>query len=255
MRRNGRDGPPSTRDILGDIYALYDGFSTGLDVACRRGCCICCTQAVTITTLEGRRICRTLLGRIDEPGNEALIRTIRSPAPTSPPPVSTNEFVRLCLEDRDPPEDPHRHRSAPCVFLSGGECLIYPDRPFGCRAFFSAQPCRRGGSAVMDPFLLTVNSLFLQFIEDLDMGGCFGPMNGVLSFLLRGGSSDPPLPALNSRDGHPATLARNIPIPALMIPPEHEGQIQTLLRELRAIRHRHGMTRRANRRDPSRPTG
>ena len=241
--------PPASLDILDDVYAVYEAFSKDLAVACRRGCCVCCTQDVAITTLEGRRILKRL-AVWENPGRDRLAAAIQSSPAASHRPVTTNMFARLCLHGQDPPEDNRDElRQKRCLFLSATDCLIYSDRPFACRSFFSTQPCRLDGSAVVDPFWLTVNSLFLQFIEALDEGGFFGPMNQVLSFLIAHGGTEldklvTPYPTPNDRK---ATLAQNAAIPALMVPPEHEQRTQRVLNRLKEIARKHERVSRPGR--------
>ena len=42
--------------VLERIYEIYDNFTKGLDVACKKQCANCCTCNVTMTTLEGYKI-------------------------------------------------------------------------------------------------------------------------------------------------------------------------------------------------------
>lgn len=42
--------------VLSQIYDLYDHFISTHDLACQKGCAVCCTANVTLTTLEGRKI-------------------------------------------------------------------------------------------------------------------------------------------------------------------------------------------------------
>ena len=101
----------------------------------------------------------------------------------------------------------------------------------------------------MDPFWLTVNSLFLQFIEALDEDGSFGPMNQVLSFLIAQGDTglDNPVTPYPTPNDCKATLAQNVAIPALMVPPEHEQQIQRVLNRLKEIARKHERASRPGR--------
>jgi hypothetical protein len=101
----------------------------------------------------------------------------------------------------------------------------------------------------VDPFWLTVSSLFLQFIEALDEGGFFGPMNQVLSFLIAHGGTEleklvTPYP---TPDDGKATLAQNVAIPALMVPPEHEQQTQQVLNRLKEIARKQDQASRPGR--------
>jgi hypothetical protein len=85
----------------------------------------------------------------------------------------------------------------------------------------------------VDPFLLTANTVFMQFIEDIDHGGVFGNMTDVLLWL----KSDE---HRKQYEGH-ANLDRltglcvNHRIPGLLLPPEHQERIQPILEQLRKI--------------------
>ncbi|MBW2318870.1 MAG: hypothetical protein JRF24_09370 [Deltaproteobacteria bacterium] len=225
-------------DILDKIYGIYDDYSKNLPVTCKLSCCLCCTQDVTITTLEGRRILKHPALSHDKNLLNLVLRCQDHPESQSP--ISTNAFARLCLQGQEFPQENQDIGQKTCIFLSRRQCLIYDDRPFGCRSFFSTQPCQEGGSAVVDPFLISINSIFLQFIEDIDEGGFFGPINNVLSFLA---AQDPYRHGAHRGDPescyHRQHLTGNIAMPAIMIPPEHEERIEPILKQLKAIRHRH----------------
>lgn len=232
--------PDIALEALNEIYALYDDFTKGLEVACRKGCCTCCTQDVTMTTLEGRRILRYL-----DAGNvEPFLKNgvfIADPFRFVPA-VTTNEFAACCLCGEDPPEEKTGGAEGICRFLRDGQCTIYEDRPFGCRCFVSTVPCSRNACALVDPFLLTINTLFLQCIEHLDQQGLFGNMHDVLSFLASatdrtsagasGGLHD--IEAAELPDNK-VSLPRNKPIPALMIPPEDRDKAAPVVKKLKSI--------------------
>jgi hypothetical protein len=234
------------QDTLGKIYAIYEHFSKGLNVACKRGCATCCTQDVTMTTLEGYRILRHLIVS----RKKELLRAVHHTAHSKrfQPALSTNELAALCLKGEDPPEEHHDASPGPCPFLSCGECLVYDDRPFGCRCFFSTQVCEVEGCAVAAPFLITVNTVFFQFIEHVDSKGLFGNMTDVILFLEpeRRRSTYETLAAFDhekrqddaNHSRQLGRLARNRAMPALLAPPEHRQDLQPILKELGKIRIR-----------------
>lgn len=197
-------------------------------MACRRGCATCCTQNVTMTTLEGHRLIE-YLGLHDQ---DALCSVVPG-APHAEryiPAITTNEFAFYCFKGEDPPEEQNASIGMPCRFLSNNECVVYDARPFGCRCFFSTQPCEKEACAVVDPFLITVNTVFLQFIEHMDTEGFFGNLNDVLAFLTstdQHGSPKAPI----CRQG----LSRNKTIPGLLIPPEHKDRMEPILMDLKRI--------------------
>jgi len=218
-------------DTLNQIYALYDDFSNGLSMACKRGCSLCCTQNVTMTTLEGRRIIQFLSLK----DQEALL-SLACGAPYSQwyrPTMTTNDFAFFCLKGKAVPEEPNHDSGLPCRFLSKNQCVVYDARPFGCRCFFSMQACKTEAMAVVEPFLVTVNTVFLQFIEHIDSGGFFGNLNDILALLASGGRKD-----LTNHQVHPSGLPRNRMIPGLLIPPEHQERMGPILRDLKTIAHR-----------------
>jgi Fe-S-cluster containining protein len=231
----------SRLDVLDDIYHLYDDFSKGLAVACKRGCALCCTQNVTMTTLEGYRILQYLIST----GQRDLLQVVHDITPRKrfKPVLSTNDFAAFCLRGEDPPEESDNDSlGVTCKFLLHDECLIYGQRPFGCRCFFSVRECAKEASAVVDPFLITVNTVFLQFIEHIDTGGLFGNMNDVLMFLEPGKqrkhyetqmTSDNTDDTIDIYDS--LELARNRSIPALLIPPKHRERLQPILKKLREL--------------------
>ena len=91
--------------ILDQIYGIYETFSAGLTVACVRGCAACCTQNVTMTTLEGYRI----VGDLVSTGQVDLFLLLRRSAQQErfQPSVTTNALAALCMEGKDPPEENH----------------------------------------------------------------------------------------------------------------------------------------------------
>ena len=217
-------------NILGQIYQIYETFSTRLSVACMRGCATCCTQNVTMTTLEGHRIVERLIST----GRESLFQRLHRSAAQGrfQPRVTTNELAALCLQGKELPEEENAWPRADCPFLSNNECLIYLDRPFGCRCFFSKQKCEEMSSAVVDPLLLTVNTVFLQLIEHIDGGGLHGNMTDVLLFLESETHRKhyEVKASVNYQEGFPV----NRSIPGLLVPPEHHLRMQPILRELKA---------------------
>jgi hypothetical protein len=144
--------------------------------------------------------------------------------------MTTNDFALFCLKGEDVPEEDNYDSGLPCRFLSKNECVVYDARPFGCRCFFSTQACKTEPMAVVEPFLVTVNTVFLQFIEHIDRGGFFGNLNDVLALLVPGNRNNLPNDPV-----HLSPLPRNRTIPGLLIPPEHQERMGPILRDLRKI--------------------
>jgi len=233
--------------MLHDIYRLYEDFSKGITTACKRGCATCCTQDVTATTLEGYYILRHLAVSEKMDLLDAVHRTAEKRR--FQPTLSINELAALCSRGEEPPEEHINGSPVACPFLYHDECLIYERRPFGCRCFFSVTPCKDEACAVVDPFLVTANTVFLQFIEHVDARGLSGNMSDVILFLepearrLRYENEGAFHGPKDRRAGHDSycfgQLVQNRPIPVLLVPPEHQEQLQPLLEELEKIGVRH----------------
>lgn len=218
-------------DILGGMYDIYEAFSTRLSVACVRGCATCCTQNVTMTTLEGYRIVVHLIST----GQLNLFQRLHRSAHQErfQPTVTTNELAALCMQAENLSEEECDWPKVACPFLSNNECLIYLERPFGCRCFFSTQRCEAITRALVDPFLVTVNTVFLQLIEHIDSGGLFGNMTDVLLFLAS--KTQRKRYEINASPNHLAGLPVNRGIPALLVPREHHLKIQPILHEIKTL--------------------
>ena len=157
------------------------------------------------------------------------------------PQITTNQMARRCMTGQDIPEEINDPAWGSCPLLSQKECPIYPIRPFGCRCMMSKTICAETGYADIDAFTLTVANLFNQFIEHLDQNGMTGNLIDVLTFL----DDDKNLMAYQSEPmGIKAKgLIPNIPIPVLMIPPEHRKRIEPLLDPLKKVLQDYGNLR------------
>lgn len=205
--------------ILKQIFDVYDEFCSGLTLACKRYCSHCCTCNVTLTSLEAFNIVQylTLTSQMDL--LEKLERQICKPR--FQPKSTTNAFAAYCIEGKEPPDEECDQAWGVCPFLTNNECLIYEVRPLGCRCFMSKINCSESGEAEIDDFVLTVNTVFLQYIEHLDTPGLFGNFSDMI---------------LNAALNKEKTgMIANMPIRALMIPPEHRGKIQAIIKELRRL--------------------
>jgi len=117
--------------------------------------------------------------------------------------------------------------------LTNNACPIYRLRPFGCRCMVSSIDCRKTGHAQVDEFILTVNNLFLQYIEHIDPHGGTGSLIDILLYFDQ--------PALLETFQRKMTiaadtvLALNRPIPVLMVPPEHRLRVQPILKKFQLL--------------------
>jgi Fe-S-cluster containining protein len=171
-------------EMLERLFNAYDSWTGQYQFACHQGCVACCTQSVTMTTLEGERIIEYLRenGQLD--GLGPLLAAGR---PTRRPVQTTNQFAADCLAQEEPLPEEGEWDFTPCIFLERKLCTIYPVRPFGCRSFSSTVDCDAHGCAEVAPVVITVNTVVLQIIEHLNSwGGFWGNMMDILSYLLAG---------------------------------------------------------------------
>ncbi|MFH1580581.1 MAG: hypothetical protein ABIC39_00645 [Pseudomonadota bacterium] len=256
-------------DLLDRIYKVYDDFARNLDVACKRYCDSCCTRNVTLTTLEGYKIVECLISD----GKADLFNSIRKDLHKKrfQPTITTNRLAELSIAGEDIPDERSRYFQEECPILTDRQCPVYKVRPFGCRCFVSKHSCGEKGYAEVDEFILTVNNIFLQYIEHIDLQGCSGNFTDVLLYFepqkrahsqqlaaeLASESENSELPygrrfsaaccgelqsseaCRNYREGllncAKNNLMSNRSIPALMIPPEHRLKIQPILQALLSL--------------------
>ncbi len=217
--------------ILERMVDIYDRFVGEFDLACEKYCAHCCTANVTMTTLEGYRI----FNHLEKTGEMRHLETIAQKAHPDrfTPRVSINRLADICARDSDPPEEHIDPAAGPCPVLADNACSLYPVRPFGCRCMVSVRNCGETGFADMDPFILTVNDVFLQHLEHIDAQGYTGNFADVMQFL----DSDKNRQnyAAGRLNAAPDGLVANQPVFVLMIPPEHRERIQPVLTQIRSI--------------------
>ncbi len=220
--------------LLEKLYGIHAGQCARFDLACTSRCASCCTQNVTLTTLEALTLWRHLDGGPDPDWRRRLTET--AVPDRYQPRMTLNELAERCARDLDVPEEPPGAPSRACPFLTrepdADLCAVYEVRPFGCRAMVSQSLCRRSDAARMPDFMLTLNTVLLQYIEGLDIPGLNGNLIDVLNFL------DDPQNRTNYEQRHlPAShgsLLQNRPVSVLMVPPEHRSEIQPVLTEIQA---------------------
>ena len=217
--------------VLDQIYRVYEEFLHTLHIACKKYCAECCTRNVTLTSLEGYLIATHMISY----GKSGLFENIERALPKKrfQPLTTTNRLADLCMKGEDPPQEKHDDSNERCPLLKNNLCPIYPVRPFSCRCFVSKKDCRKQGYAEVDPFILSVNNVFLQFIEHVDSRGFSGNLIDVLKFMAskinRHNYKKNPL-------NHPGTgFISNLKITVLMIPPEHRVEITPILKALQNI--------------------
>jgi hypothetical protein len=214
--------------ILKSIYKHHDEFTGGLNIACQKYCAECCTSDVTMTTLEGYLIAdflisnnrRDLFGHIQKEiwGSRFKPRT------------TTNKLALLCAKGEDPPEEPRTDNGKRCLLLTDAMCPVYPVRPFGCRCFISENVCSQTGYAEVDPFIITVNTIYLQVIEHIDATGFSGNFADVM--LLMATKENRDRYEKNALQPLEDDFISNMPIEVLMVPPEHREKAKPIFNTL-----------------------
>ncbi len=203
--------------LLEIIYEKYQAWLSGLSFTCTKGCSACCTQSVTLTSLEAEAIL-THIRQEDRIDLLALIE--QTPASQNVPSITTNRLARYCLDQHEPPDENHGWNFAPCIFLAKGCCRIYEFRPFSCRSFVSVAPCSQDEGARVPSWIITLNTAIMQVIEHIDENGEWGNMTDVLKLLI---SAD---------DNVRSVLSDTERLPGFLIPPDEKRRIFPLIEDL-----------------------
>lgn len=211
--------------VLDQIYEIYSKFADTLETACKKYCAHCCTQNVTITTIEGYKIFEYLRSNSKLNLLERIKPTLSKKR--FQPKLTTNKIAELCIQGKDIADDKNNYEFRKCPFLTNDECLIYQVRPFGCRCFVSKQNCSKIGYADVDSFIVTVNEVFLQYIEHIDIQGYFGNFADIMLFIESKN---------NCQHNKINDLIFNLPIKFLFVPPEHRIRIKPILNSLSKIK-------------------
>ena len=216
---------------LKKVYALHDKAVGDIQAECRQGCSSCCTCNVILTSLETD----FLIARLTDTERRALADRVARffPEQRYLPKMTTNRFARLCVQGKKIPEEDNDPSWGACPILEDSMCSLYETRPFGCRALMSQVSCEKKGYAKIPPFVLSVNNVFVQYIEHMDQNGFSGNLSDMLTLFLsdrlaghRLGSS------AVANDEH---FVFNEKIAVLMVPPEHRQRIRPLLDQLSGL--------------------
>ena len=201
--------------LLQTIYDAFSNWSARFTFACQKGCATCCTQSVTMSTLEGEMIRAYLLeqGRGVELAGPTFV-----PSPSQNARLTTNGFVAAHLRG-ETAEEPASWDLRLCPFLAENACTIYPVRPFGCRLFASLAACDQNGAADMPPGYLAASTIMLQLIEHLDQKGRWGTLVEILGGMAGEGMAN--------GFGEPTA-----PIPGFLMAPEERSVVAPLIDDL-----------------------
>ena len=155
--------------VLSRVYELHDRFINDQDQVCKKYCSICCTVNATLSTVEGINI----INYLKENGQLDKLEILKKmpEGKRYQPEITTNKFAELCLNRQDIPEEENFPDWGKCPFLLNDTCTIYPARPLGCRSMISKTKCSASQYAEIDEFIVTINTVFLQFIEHMDIPG------------------------------------------------------------------------------------
>ncbi len=208
-------------ETLEKIYTLHDDLMEKLDLACRTGCDLCCTRNVSVTSLEAALIVRHL----EKTGRSELLTKIESARNLLrfQPLTTTNTLAHLCRNGESPPKEDYDPAWRPCPLLTDNRCPIYAVRPFACRCMVSKSVCQPDGQAEIDDYLLTIHTVFLQFIEHADATGYSG---NLIDMLVRSART-------SGFENH--GLVPNRPIEMLLLPPEYQARAREFITKLRAL--------------------
>jgi len=212
-------------NILNKIYGFYDDYSKHLDVACKKYCAACCTPNVTMTTLEGYLIA----DHMSSNGQAGLFKNFHAKISRNrfKPKITTNKLADLCMKGDDPPEEEKKHSNKSCPLLQDSLCPIYEVRPFGCRCFVSTHDCGKSGYAEVDSSVITLNTVFMQFIEHIDFMGCSGNFSDILLLMISKENQDKY--KTNTLNCPGADIISNLKIKVLMVPPEHRVKVKPVM--------------------------
>ncbi len=218
-------------DLLKKIYRFFYEAIEHIDVECQKKCSSCCTCNVTMTSLEAGFLINSLTPQEKKKLNTRLEQ--HSPKKRYIPKMTTNMFARLCRQGNEIPDEENDPAWGQCPMLVDKLCSIYDARPFGCRALLSQVHCRGKGYAQIPPFVLTINTLFLQTIEHLDQKGFTGNLSDMLALFL----SDSAFAGFTDRFriADDARFILNEKISILMVPPEHLEKVRPLLEKLSCL--------------------
>ncbi len=172
------------KKILNIIYTEFEHWTSNQNFCCSKGCAVCCTQNVTITAFEGMTILKYC---IEKDQVSWLASKLCYPNKTTPPSITTNEYVAACLQDEEVEQDT-ADSTIKCPFIENDFCTIYPVRPFSCRCFASQKKCNLHGSALLPDYYLSASMALMQILEHLGQFEYWGNMIDVLLVLCGRGS-------------------------------------------------------------------
>jgi Fe-S-cluster containining protein len=216
--------------LLKKIYSIYEQYTNTLDLACRKGCAYCCTRNVVVTSLEGILI----YNHLKSSSEGQLIDKVRkfTHIPRFHTQLTTNGLAELCLDGKEIPDEQSPQVAGRCPLLKDETCSIYDVRPFECRSLISNVNCKEEGCAEQDPFSISVNTVFKQYIEHVDSQGISGNLTDMLIHMdVNMGEGE------DLKDGSVENnLIPNKGLQVLLIEPEHQEKMQPIIESIQQIR-------------------
>ena len=209
------------KELLHAVYDVYARWIERFPLACRMGCNACCTQSVSMTSLEGEIVLDFVKGT--GRGKWLLAKLAGVPPGKSRERITTNQFAGACLNHQEVDRETMGGWDfTPCVFLEANICSIYEARPFGCRSFGSFVQCTADSAAQMAPIHLAVNTVFTQIIEHVNSdGGYCSAMTDILHSLVNS-------PICNEKEH----LLPAQPVPGFLLEPHEIKVVQALFLQL-----------------------
>ena len=229
--------------ILHKLYQIHGTAMAKFPMVCKEQCADCCTGNVVATSIE----ISYLLSKLNSQEIAHLNTRIKDgfPGKRYQPGMTTNGFAIQCMEENGPePEEEENDPSwGKCPLLENGRCSVYEARPFGCRSMISELVCHDQGIAQVPPLALTLNTIFLQYIEHIDSKGFSGNLSDMVLLYLNqldvcsnGGAGALYLSLENIENSDKTGgVIQNYKIPALMVPPEHRRDVESILKEISAL--------------------
>lgn len=98
---------------------------------CAKGCSACCYEPVYAERSEAQLLASAVLRLPADVRARVLVRAKA---------WATRFRASPLLKEERPAVMAYRALRLPCPLLEGGECLVYDDRPFGCRAHVAFGP-------------------------------------------------------------------------------------------------------------------
>ncbi len=216
--------------ILKTVYEIFAVWCKDFDVACHRGCSVCCTRNVTMTAVEGELILRYIRKNKME---HQFAERLQSAPPPKRPKMTTNDFARACLQEKMYDfEEPSPEEK--CPFLKDNLCIIYPVRPFVCRMMISRHQCAKGQPASLSNDYLAAATAVMQIIEHLGQKEYWGNMLDVLPALCDISEHHGIASHLNNvmmMEARMRTLTAK-PLPGFLFTEEEEQTVAPLLQKI-----------------------